>query len=205
MSRLNQQIQFILEIDKLKSVLRQTMLLTGERRENTAEHSWHIAMIAVTLAEYSNQPIDVAHVVKMLLIHDIVEIDAGDTFGYDVVGYEDKAAREQAAAARIFGLLPPDQRDEYQAIWQEFEARQTAEAKFANVADRLMPIMHNFHTEGNAWQRHGITKSQVIQRIKPMADGSEALWQFTETLINEAVEKGYLAADNHEPNQGVIS
>lgn len=141
MTRLDQQLAFILEIDKLKEVLRQTRLITGERRENSAEHSWHIALLAILLAEYANTPVDVLRVVKMLLIHDIVEIDAGDTFAYSAVPKAEQALREQLAAQRIFGLLPPDQEEEFVALWEEFEAGATPEAQFAHALDRFMPFL----------------------------------------------------------------
>ena len=150
--RLEQQIAFLVEIDKLKQVLRRTQLIGGERRENTAEHSWHATMIALVLAEYSNEPIDLPRVLKMLLVHDIVEIDAGDTFAFDAVGYQDKAQREQAAAARIFGLLPTDQQSELRGLWEEFEAGESPEAKFANMADRLMPALQNYNNGGGTWR-----------------------------------------------------
>ncbi len=191
---LAKQIEFIREIDKLKQVFRQTYLMDDTRKENDAEHSWHLAMMIILLAEHAADDIDVLRAVKMVLIHDIVEIDAGDTFCYDTEGYKTKAAREQAAADRIFNILPAGQAQEIRALWDEFEARQTPEAKFAAAVDRLQPIMHNFATAGRAWREHGITADQVISRNKHIADGSPALWQFTEQLITTAVEKGYLSA-----------
>src|SRR5690606_13001631 len=141
--RLQAQLAFLLEIDRLKRILRRTSLVGGDRRENSAEHSWHLAVMAMILAEHANEPVDALHVLKMLLVHDIVEIDAGDTFAYDVQANQDKEAREQAAAERIFGLLPADQRDEIRAMWEEFDARVTPEARFANAMDRLMPALQN--------------------------------------------------------------
>ncbi len=190
--RLEQQIRFILEIDKLKTVLRRSYLLNGSRYENSAEHSWHLAVMALVLAEHANEPVDLCRVLKMLLVHDIVEIDAGDTYCYDEVANQDKAERERRAAERLFGLLPPDQRDELRALWEEFEARQTPEAKFAAALDRLMPLMHNFFTGGRSWQEHGVTLEQVLERNSPTAEGSATLWAFAKRLIDQAVEQGLL-------------
>ena len=160
--RLHQQLQFLLEVDRLKQVLRRNYLMDGTRRENTAEHSWHITLAVWILAEYSNVPVDLMHVVKMLLVHDIVEIDAGDTFAYDVAGHEDKDEREQRAADRLFGLLPADQRDEMRALWDEFEALQTPEARFARAVDMLMPMLHNLHSGGKGWRENGVTSDRVL-------------------------------------------
>ena len=161
LSRLEQQIAFITEIDKLKTILRQTPLMDNSRRENSAEHSWHLAVMALTLAEYAEAGTDLNRVVKMVLIHDIVEIDAGDTFAYDVQGYTDKANREELAAARIFGLLPDDQRDEIMALWHEFEAITTPEARFANALDRLEPLIGNFVAGGGSC-RDGLALARVF-------------------------------------------
>ncbi len=190
--RLFRQIQFLTEIDKLKSVYRQTFLLNRTRNENDAEHSWHLGMLALILFEYANQEIDLLHVIKLVLIHDLIEIDAGDTFAYDEKGYEDKAIREQKAAERIFSILPPDQAQEIRKLWDEFEERTTPEAKFANAIDRLQPMLHNFYTEGAAWQKHKVTSDKVRARSSVIRDGSEELWRFAEELIDKAIEKGYL-------------
>ena len=189
--RLNQQIAFILEIDKLKSVLRRSYLLNENRHENSAEHSWHLSVMALVLAEHADADLDTRRVLKMLLVHDIVEIDSGDTYIYDQAGNDTKAAREQEAASRIFGLLPPDQSAELQALWQEFEARETPEAKFAAALDRLMPLLHNYHTQGRSWREHGITQEQVLRLNRHMADGSEALWNYAEALIRQAAAEGF--------------
>ncbi len=193
MDQLTQQLQFIREIDKLKGVLRRSYIMDGSRRENSAEHSWHLALMALTLAEHANEPVDVSRVVKMVLIHDIVEIDAGDTFLYDQEGNATKADREQRAAARIFGLLPDPQQDELTALWQEFEARETADSRFANALDRLMPLLHNYYNQGKPWQAHGVTRDQVIDMVQHMAEGSTTLWDYAFNLLNDAVDKGYLA------------
>ncbi len=191
--RLARQIAFLLEIDKLKSILRQTYLINEPRHENSAEHSWHLAMAALMLAEHANTPVDTLRVLKMLLVHDIVEIDAGDTYVYGV--QTGKAALEEAAAERIFGLLPEDQQGEVRDLWDEFEARQTPEAKFAAGLDRIMPILHNYHTEGHSWVSHGITRSQVLERNRHTAEGSEAIWEYIKEVIDDATAKGYLIDD----------
>jgi len=190
--RLARQLRFILEIDRLKGVLRRTLLTDGSRRENSAEHSWHIALAAVLLAEHATEEVDTARVVKMLLVHDVVEIDAGDTYAYDVAAHDDKEERERAAAGRIFGLLPDDQEGEMWALWEEFEGGETAESRFANAIDRLQPMLHNYATEGMAWQQHGVVSSQVLQRNRVIGDGAPSLWEFAERLMAEAVGRGYL-------------
>lgn len=193
-TRLADQIRFIVEIDKVKGVFRRTYLMDKSRRENDAEHSWHLAVMAILLSEYAAQrSIDVLRVVKMVLIHDLVEIDAGDTFCYDEAGHADKPQREQAAADRIFPLLPGDQAAEFRALWDEFEARQTPDARFAAALDRLQPLLHNYHTEGAAWREHGITVDQVLDHNRHIAKGAPQLWDYAEDFIRDAVEKGYLA------------
>ena len=191
--RLSAQIAFILEIDKLKTILRQTLVTEGLRRENDAEHSWHIATMAFILAEYADTPIDTGRVAKMLLIHDVVEIDAGDTFIHDEAGHADKDAREQAAADRLYGILPPDQAAELHALWQEFEARETDDARFAHSLDRLQPLLHNFATEGRAWASHKVTADKVEKLLPRIEGGSRRLADYARALIAEAVARGYLA------------
>ncbi|MBW7883195.1 MAG: HD domain-containing protein [Caldilineaceae bacterium] len=188
--RLVQQIRFIEELDKLKRVLRRTSLIGNDRRENSAEHSWHIAVIAMVLAEYSNAPIDLLHVLRMVLVHDIVEIDAGDTFAYDTQGYTDKEARERAAAQRIFGLLPADQGAEFQALWEEFEARRTPAARFANAVDRLMPALQNYHNGGGTWHAAGVDRAMIDDRLRPIGDASIELWTYVRGLIDETMANG---------------
>lgn len=190
--RLEQQIRFLLEVDKLKTILRRTYILHADRSENTAEHSWHLAITAMILAEYANEAIDVTRVVKMVLVHDIVEIDAGDTYLYDADGTVDKAQRERAAADRLFGILPADQAREFRELWDEFESRQTVEARFASALDRFIPQLHNYHTQGRSWKEHGITADRVFERNACIADGSCALWEWAQQLLNDAVEKGFL-------------
>lgn len=194
--RLHQKIQFILEIDKLKSILRRSYLLDQERHENSAEHSWHLAMMAILLHEYANEKVDLLHVLKMVLIHDLVEIDAGDTYCYDEDANSDKTEREQKAADRLFAILPEDQGDELRKLWEEFEERKTPEAKFANALDRMMPMLHNYYTQGKSWKEHKIISENVFMRNSVMRDGSVKLWEFSQALIKDAIEKGYLASSN---------
>lgn len=193
MDRLKQQIDFILEIDKLKGVLRRSYLIQGDRRENSAEHSWHLAMMAAVLAEHAAEAVEVAKVIKMVLVHDVVEIDAGDVFCYDAAGNVGKLERERLAAERIFNLLPADQSTEFRILWDEFEERVTPEARFAAALDRLMPLFHNYRAEGRGWKEHGVTEDQVVARCKIIADGSPALWEVARALIEECVTKGFLA------------
>jgi putative hydrolase of HD superfamily len=193
-ARFKKQIEFVLEIDKLKRVLRQTVLLDRSRRENSSEHSWHIALMVMLFAEYSREKdIDLLKVMKMLLVHDLVEIDAGDTYCYDDEGRQDQTAREAAAADRIFDLLPEDQAAELRALWEEFEKRQTAESKFANALDRVQPLLNNYFTDGLTWQENNIKSSQVHKRMRPVKDGAPELWEYVSTLIEDAVDKGFLA------------
>ena len=192
--RLAQQIRFIVEVDKLKEIFRQTVLINSRRAENDAEHSWHLCLIVLTLADHANWPqLDVLRVLKMVIIHDLVEIDAGDTFAYDVKGMADQHAREAVAAERIFGLLPADQGREFRALWDEFELRQTHEAKFAAAVDRFQPMLLNCRTEGAAWRRHGVTRDRVLARNAHIAEGSTALWEYARRMIEEAVSAGCLA------------
>jgi len=191
--RFDRQIEFILEIDKLKSIVRRTYLLHSDRAENTAEHSWHLAIMAILLAEHANETVDIARVVKMVLIHDIVEIDAGDTYFYDSDAELDKHERECAAADRLFGILPSDQANELRELWEEFEAGQTAEARFALALDRFIPQLHNYHTQGRSWIEHGITADRVLERNASMAEGSQKLWERTRSLLDDAVAKGFLS------------
>ncbi|MGD8343716.1 MAG: HD domain-containing protein [Desulfobacterales bacterium] len=192
--RFKRQIEFILEADKLKKVARRTTLLDVSRRENSAEHSWHIALLVLILCEYAeDQNLNLLRVIKLLLIHDLVEIDAGDTYCYDEVGNQDQLQREIRAAERIFNILPADQADALRALWDEYEARATPESKFANAVDRVQPFLHNYFTRGHTWQKHGIRKSQVVKRMKPVHEGSQTLWEYVSSLIDDAVQQGFLA------------
>jgi putative hydrolases of HD superfamily len=191
--RLHQQVQFMLEIDPLKQVLRQTLLRDGSRRENTAEHSWHIALMVFIFAEYAPPGTDLHQAVKMLLLHDLVEIDAGDTPCYDVQGNIGKAEREQQAADRLFGLLPVDQAEEFRGLWDEFEAQTTPTARFAAALDRLQPLLLNQQNKGENWQRFQVTRREVEHRVAPIQIGAPALWPFVQTLLDDCVAAGYLA------------
>jgi putative hydrolase of HD superfamily len=192
-SRLSQQIEFILEVDKLKQILRQSRKITDRQRENDAEHSWHLSLMVLVLAEHANEPdLDILKVLGMVIVHDLVEIDAGDTFVYDEAAMVGKLDRERAAADRIFGLLPEDQANHFRALWDEFEERESPEARFAATLDRLQPVLLNIHTDGHAWKHHGIRHDQVLDRNRRMAEGSEAIWAFAKAEIQKAVDSGDL-------------
>jgi len=194
--RLSAQLSFLVEIDKLKSVLRKTYLIDGSRLENSAEHSWHVALWSMLMLEHANDPsLDLNRVIRLLLLHDLVEIDAGDTFAYDTQGYRDKEEREKAAAARLFGLLPDDQRDEWMTLWREFEDGLTPEAKYAGALDRLQPVIHNFSTGGVSWKKNGIVRSQVLKRLEPVRETSETLWAFTLEIVQKSIDGGLLKDD----------
>jgi putative hydrolase of HD superfamily len=190
--RFEQQISFLKEIDKIKNVFRRTRLLDDSRYENDTEHTWHLAVMAITLAEHTNSNrLDTSKVVKMVLLHDIVEIDAGYTLIYDVALRAEKKEEESWAAARIFGLLPEDQRNAFRSLWEEFEARETPEAKFAAALDRLEPIIQNASTRGHAWHKHGISREQVEAVNRHISEGSDSIWQYVEQLFVESEKKGY--------------
>ncbi len=191
--RLRKQIAFVAEVDRLKGILRQTLLIDGSRQENSAEHSWHLALMALVFSELAvGERLDLFRVVKMALVHDLVEIDAGDTYCYDRQANHDKAEREKRAADRIFGLLPEDQSRELRLLWEEFEARETPEAKFAAALDRLQPLMNNYRSGGRMWRKHGISIQQVYERNRPMEEGAPTLWQYAESLIRDALAGGWL-------------
>jgi putative hydrolases of HD superfamily len=190
--RLLEQIQFLVEIDKLKTIFRQSYITEKSRNENDAEHSWHLAVMAILLQEYANEEIDILRVLKMILIHDLVEIDAGDTFLYDEVGNADKEIRELKAAERIFGLLPIEQREEIFSLWREFEEKNSPEAKYAGALDRLQPLLQNYYTGGLSWKKHQLTSKQVLAKNSVIEKGSSELWSFAEVLITDAVSRGYL-------------
>ncbi len=197
--RLTRQLDFIIEADRLKSVMRRSPLVDGSRPENTAEHSWHVALAALLLSGYANEPVDVARVVRMLLVHDIVEIDAGDTYAYDVSGNRDKVERELRAAARLFGLLPDDQAAEFRALWEEFEDRATAESRFANALDRLMPLLHNYLNDGRVWREHHVNAAQVRGRMAPVAEGSAALGDIVAAVLQNSLARGLLDEEMFVP------
>lgn len=191
--RLEKQFDFFREIDKEKFIQRQTYLTDGNRKENDAEHAWHMAIMAVLLSEYANEKIDVLKTVTMILIHDIVEIDAGDTYAYDEEGKATQRERELKAAERLFGMLPEDQAEKFRGLWDEFEEAQTPEARFARTMDNIQPLMLNDASDGKAWREHGICLSQVMKRNENTAKGSEKLWEYVfENLIQANVEKGNL-------------
>ena len=190
MERLEQQFDFFREIDKEKLIQRQNYLTGGERKENDAEHAWHMSVMAVLLSEYANEKIDVLKVVTMILIHDIVEIDAGDTYAYDEDGKATQRERELRAADRLFGILPEDQRTKFRGLWDEFEATETPEAKFARTLDHIQPLLLNAASGGRSWREHEIHLSQVLARNEKTAEGSEKLWEYVlKNLIQPCVEK----------------
>ncbi len=204
MDRLEQQFEFIREIDKEKFIGRQTYLSDGRRKENDAEHAWHMAIMTILLSEYANEEIDVLKTVTMLLIHDIVEIDAGDTYAYDEEAKKTQKEREQKAAERIFGLLPPDQGEKFKKIWEEFEERETKEARFARTMDNLQPVMLNDATDGKAWVEHGVHLEQIMKRNQNTAEGSETLWEYAyQNFILPNVEKGRIKSENIQGEQEV--
>lgn len=190
--RIEKQIAFALEIDKVKNIFRQTHLSNGGRNENDAEHSWHMAIMAYLFREYANEPIDIAKVMLMCLIHDIVEIDAGDTYAYDAEGLKTQKAREDAAKERIFSILPDEQKAELTALFDEFEAYETAEAKFAHAMDNFQPLLLNNSNDGGDWRAHGVTAEQVYGRQTKTKLGSEKLFEVTEQIIQKHIEKGSL-------------
>ena len=190
--RLERQLAFVQEIDRLKGILRQTRVLDGARQENSAEHSWHLALCAVLLAEHAPAGTDLLRVVKMVLVHDVVEIDAGDAFAYDPAINVGKEERERLAAERIFGLLPTDLADELQGLWMEFEAGDTPDARFAVALDRFQPLLLNFAGQGGSWRYHSVTHDRVLVRMDPIREGAPTLWPIVLRLLDEAVARGYL-------------
>ncbi|NWK19235.1 HD domain-containing protein [Vibrio parahaemolyticus] len=193
MDRLEKQLALLIELDKLKSVLRRTRVKSAEGRlENSGEHSWHVALMAVLMEEHANAPVDICRVMKMLLIHDVVEIDAGDTFVYDTAATKEQAEKEIKAAERLFGMLPTDQGQELLALWQEFEAAQSDDAKYAKALDRLIPMLLNYHNNGQCWKENSVTREQALTINKRIEFGSVTLWDKAKELIEEATEKGWL-------------
>ena len=192
--RLDQQLRFTAEIDKMTSILRRTMLIDGSRRENDAEHSWHIAVMALIFAEYTVEPVDIARAVKMCVVHDLIEIYAGDTFAYDVAGNQDKAEREAASADKLFAQLPQEQGKEIRLLWEEFDAMQTPDAKYAACMDRLQPFLHNTLTEGHTWVESGTYRSSVEKRMAIIKDFMPEVYKWVEKNIDNAIEKGWLKA-----------
>ena len=193
--RLKEQIDFILEIDKMKEILRQNYLADGSARENDADHSWHLAMMALILSEYSNEKVDVTRVVPMVLTHDLVEIDAGDTYAYDEAGALTKEKREKAAADRIFGILPKEQGTWMRGLWDEFEACNTPDSKFAHVLDNSLPLFLNHAAGGISWKEHKVKRSQIYKRNRITGEGSAKIWEYMQELIQENINKGNIIDD----------
>ncbi len=194
-SRLNKQLEFLVEVDKMKSVLRQTLLADGSKRENDAEHSWHFALMAMVLYEYADQTkVNLYRVLKMALIHDLVEVYAGDTFAYDDKGNADKEMREEEAAQKLFSLLPEDQHHEIRNLWIEFDQMETEDAKYAAAIDRLQPFINNYLTKGHTWKLGNVTSDKVYKRMDTVRTAAPALWPFVCETIDKAIEKGYLKA-----------
>lgn len=193
--RLLKQMDFIMEVDKLKKIVRQSYIADGSRKETDTDHSWSLAMMCMLLGEYSNEQIDVLKTMKMVMIHDIVEIDAGDTYAYDNVGNATKKERELKAADRIFNILPKDQADELRNLWDEFEERSTPEAKFANTLDKIQPVMLNDITGGRAWKEHEVREEQIMGRNVATHEGSEELWEFCRKIIEENVSNGNIKSN----------
>ncbi len=196
MDRLRQQLAFLLEVDRQKEIIRQTYLADGSRKETDAEHAWHLAMMCMILGEYANDTIDVAKTVMMVLTHDLVEIDAGDTYAYDTKGNETKRARELQAAERIYGLLPEDQGAYLRALWEEFEAMETLEAKFANALDKIQPVLLTDRAEGKSWREHQVHKDQIMGRNARTHEGSERLWEYIKEIIEKNVEAGFIRGED---------
>lgn len=190
MDRMKKQLEFLMEIDKVKNVFRQTWLADTNRKENDAEHSWHLAVAAVLLKEYAVEEVDVLKVIIMVLIHDLVEIDAGDTYAYDAKGAESKRAREVAAADRIFGILPEDQGGYFRELWEEFEAYESGEARFAHLLDNFQPLLLNHESGGLSWREHQVKKSQIYKRNEKIEEISPQVWERMKEIIDFHIERG---------------
>ncbi len=190
--RLKRQFAFLTEIDQMKSILRRTLLADGSRRENDAEHSWHFAVMAMVLEEYAPPDMNMLRVLKMALVHDLVEVYAGDTFAYDVEGYRDKAEREKQAADRLFGLLPVDQGRDLRELWKEFEAMETTEAMYAAAIDRIQPLLNNYYTEGHTWRSGQVTLVQVRARLAPVRKSIPQIGEFFDFLLEDSLKKGFI-------------
>ena len=192
--RLKEQLKFLSEIDKMKSIFRQTMLTDMSRYETDAEHSWHFALMSLVLFEYAGiEAINIDRVVRMALVHDLVEIYAGDTFAYDVSGNEDKLAREEKAADKLFSMLPTEQAGEYRLLWKEFDAMETSDAKYANAIDRLQPFLNNYLTEAHTWTAHKVSVEQIYKRMDPVKTALPELWEFVEYVIEDSIAKHYIS------------
>ncbi len=191
--KLIKDIEFIVELDRMKSILRQTSLIGEDKREDDAQHSWHISVMAMILSEYANEDIDGCKVIKMLLTHDLVELYAGDTFCYDKVGNQDKKQRELAAADKIYGMLDEEKGKELRKLWDEFEEMETPEALFAASMDRLQPMLNNYYNNGGTWRKFNVAQSDIYKRISPVKKSSDELWNFVEYMLEDAFEKGLIS------------
>lgn len=196
MDRLQKQMEFIVEVDKVKKIMRQTYLSDASRKEDDAEHSWHLALMAVLLKEYSNEEVDLTKVIPMVLIHDLVEIDAGDTYAYSGESAAVTEARERKAAERVFGILPEDQGKVFRDLWEEFEAYETPEAKFAHVLDNCQPMLLNDASNGFSWTEHQVRKSQIYKRNEHTAEGSRKIWNYMQSLIQKHIDLGHVIDDS---------
>ncbi len=192
--KLKGQLKFLAEADKMKNVSRQTLLMDKSREETDAEHSWHFALMAMTLFEYAGFEVDLDRVIRMAIVHDLVEIYAGDTFAYDAKGYEDKEQREREAADKLFAMLPDVLAKEYRELWEEFDHMDTPDSKYAAAIDRLQPFLSNYATDGHTWVKHGVSADKVYKRMAPIETALPELWPFVEQVIEEAMEKGYIKA-----------
>jgi len=195
---IEKQIEFLMEIDKSKGILRMNWMLDQSRREDDAQHAWHACLTAMVLQKYAARPVDIGHVIQMLLVHDIVEIDAGDTYAYDKEGLQTQKAREEAAKERIFSLLPEDQKKELAGLFDEFEAFETKESKYAHAMDNLQPLILNHSNGGEDWKRHGVTKGQVYGRQGKTKLGSNRLFQVVDAILQENIEKGNIKEREEE-------
>jgi putative hydrolases of HD superfamily len=193
--RLARQIAFLVEADKLKKVLRRTSLIDSSRLENSAEHSWHLVLMAIVMREYGASDLDLLHALELLAVHDLVEIDAGDTFAYDAAAHATKAQREHAAADRIFDMLPPDQSRYFRSLWEEFEAQESLEARFGNAVDRLQPLIQNAHSSGGSWRNHHVTRDQVLRRMAPIESELPAIWSVVIEVIDSFCTSGVISGD----------
>ncbi len=196
MERLEKQLSFLMEIDRQKEVIRQTYLSDGSRKETDAEHAWHLAMMCMVLSEYANEPIDVPRTIMMLLAHDLVEIDAGDTYAYDTEGNATKRQREEKAAERIYGMLPEEQGNTLRMLWEEFEAMETPEAKFANTMDKIQPVLLTDRAKGKSWREHQVRMSQIMERNARTHEGSEVLWDYIRNVLEKNADAGFIRRED---------
>lgn len=185
-------IEFIVELEKMKSVFRKTKVIGEDRYEDDAQHSWHISTMAMVLEEYADHDVNIDKVIRMLLIHDLVEIYAGDTFGYDTEGYKDKFERETKAADKLFGMIDSEKGSYMRSLWDEFEAEESNDALFALTMDRLQPILSNFYNDGGTWLEHGVKRSAIEKRIAPMKKASMQIWNYANSLLDKAIEQGFV-------------